>query len=48
MVPAAYGRWLAGHIPRARARLRPGEGHLSLQANRFGEVLDDLTDLAGQ
>jgi pimeloyl-ACP methyl ester carboxylesterase len=47
MVPAAHGKWLARHIPGARARMRRGEGHLTLQANKFGEVLDDLIDLAG-
>jgi pimeloyl-ACP methyl ester carboxylesterase len=47
MVPAAHGKWLARHIPGARARMRRGDGHLTLQANKFGEVLDDLIDLAG-
>jgi pimeloyl-ACP methyl ester carboxylesterase len=47
MVPAAHGKWLARHIPGARGRMRRGEGHLTLQANKFGEVLDDLIDLAG-
>ncbi len=47
MVPAAHGRWLARHIPAARARMRRGDGHLTLQANKFGQVLDDLIDIAG-
>ncbi len=47
MVPAAHGKWLARHIPGARSRMRRGDGHLTLQANKFGEVLDDLIDLAG-
>ena len=46
MVPAAHGKWLARHIPGARARMRRGEGHLTLLATKFGEVLDDLIDLA--
>jgi len=48
MVPSAHGVWLAANIPLARARLRPGEGHLTLVANRFGEILDDLLALAGK
>jgi pimeloyl-ACP methyl ester carboxylesterase len=45
MVPQTHGAWLAANIPLARARFRPGEGHLSL-INRIGEILDDLMTLA--
>jgi pimeloyl-ACP methyl ester carboxylesterase len=48
MVPSAHGDWLAANIPRARARLRPAEGHLTLVVNRFGEILDDLLALAAK
>ena len=48
MVPSAHGDWLAANIPLARARPRPGEGHLTLVADRFGEILDDLLSLAGK
>ncbi|MGH3155235.1 MAG: alpha/beta fold hydrolase [Streptosporangiaceae bacterium] len=47
MVPTAHGKWLAKHLPGARARLRRGEGHLTFMAAGLGEVLDDLIDLAG-
>jgi pimeloyl-ACP methyl ester carboxylesterase len=46
MVPASHGAWLAANIPLARARMRPGEGHLTLMINRVGEILDDLMTLA--
>jgi pimeloyl-ACP methyl ester carboxylesterase len=42
MVPFAHGQWLAAHLPSARARLLPGEGHLSIAVERFGEVVDEL------
>jgi pimeloyl-ACP methyl ester carboxylesterase len=48
MVPAAHGEWLAANIPLARARMRPGEGHLTLMTSSFGEILDDLLTLAGK
>jgi pimeloyl-ACP methyl ester carboxylesterase len=47
MVPSAHGKWLAKHLPGARARLRHGEGHLTFMAAGLGQVLDDLIDLAG-
>jgi pimeloyl-ACP methyl ester carboxylesterase len=45
MVPSTHGAWLAANIPLARARFRPGEGHLSLISS-VGEILDDLMSLA--
>jgi pimeloyl-ACP methyl ester carboxylesterase len=41
MVPFAHGQWLA-QLPRVRAHLTDGDGHLSIVRSRFGEVLDDL------
>jgi pimeloyl-ACP methyl ester carboxylesterase len=45
MVPLAHGRWLASHIPAARARIVPGHGHVSLVTAHRAAILDDL--LAG-
>jgi pimeloyl-ACP methyl ester carboxylesterase len=42
MVPFAHGQWLAAHLPTARARLLPGEGHLSIAVDKFGEVIGEL------
>ena len=42
MVPMAHGRWLAAHVPGARAELRPEHGHVSLAVDSLGEILDDL------
>jgi pimeloyl-ACP methyl ester carboxylesterase len=42
MVPYAHGRWLAAHLPSARARLLPKEGHLSIKVDRFSEVIGEL------
>ena len=38
MVPGAHGRWLAGHVGGAEAHLPEQEGHLTLFANRIGEI----------
>jgi pimeloyl-ACP methyl ester carboxylesterase len=42
MVPVAHGRWLAASLPTARARLLPGEGHLSIVVGKFGEIVGEL------
>ena len=36
-----HGRWLAGHVPGAKAHILPGHGHTSVTAP-FDEVLDEL------
>jgi pimeloyl-ACP methyl ester carboxylesterase len=43
MVPFAHGRWLASHVPGARAHLIEGVGHISLVA-RLPEILEDLAE----
>jgi len=48
MVPYAHGQWLAAQVPGARAHLLPDEGHLTLTVTSFGQILDDLLDLAGR
>jgi hypothetical protein len=46
MVPGSHGAWLAGQLPGARTHLLPAAGHLTLVAATFGEILDELLDLA--
>jgi pimeloyl-ACP methyl ester carboxylesterase len=43
-VPVSHGDWLAGHLPDARAELRPGDGHLSITLRSYGEILDALLE----
>lgn len=45
VVPLAHAEWLAAHVPGARLRLRPEEGHVSLLTRCFGEMLDELIAL---
>lgn len=45
MVPFAHGQWLAANVGGAQARLKEGEGHVSLLM-QMGAILDDLLSLA--
>lgn len=47
MVPSGHGEWLAHQLPRARAHLLRGEGHLTLTLHRIADVLAELVGLAG-
>jgi pimeloyl-ACP methyl ester carboxylesterase len=46
MVPFSHGAWLATQVPNAREHLLDDQGHLSIGVSSYGEVLDDLLDLA--
>lgn len=42
MVPIAHAEWLAVRVPHADVRLLPGEGHVSLMAERADAIVDAL------
>lgn len=46
MVPFAHGEWLNSHIATSRSRLLEDEGHISLLANRLGDILRDVRELS--
>ncbi len=47
MVPPAHGAWLAERLPGAEDRLVAGEGHISLFANAFADIVARLAHQAG-
>jgi hypothetical protein len=38
LIAPAHGRWLAEHIPGAEADLNDADGHLTVAAERIGDV----------
>jgi pimeloyl-ACP methyl ester carboxylesterase len=43
VIPVAHAEWLAENVPGADFELLPDEGHVSLFAYRFGDMLEKLT-----
>jgi pimeloyl-ACP methyl ester carboxylesterase len=41
MVPQSHMPWQAERVPGAVMHLEPGEGHISLQVNHYGRMLDE-------
>ena len=48
LVSVDHGRWLASHIPAARAHLLAAEGHASIAVNHLDEIMDELVELGRQ
>jgi pimeloyl-ACP methyl ester carboxylesterase len=48
MVPFAHGAWLAATIHGATSHLLPGQGHLTLMADKIAEIVADLASIARQ
>lgn len=44
IIPVAHAEWLAENVPGAELELLPADGHVSLFAHRFGDMLDDLRE----
>jgi pimeloyl-ACP methyl ester carboxylesterase len=45
IIPVAHPAWLADNVPGAKLEFLPAEGHASLFAHHFGDMLDGLTAL---
>ena len=43
MVPAAMGRFQAGHLPKCQATFYPSDGHISIIVNHAAEILTALS-----
>ncbi len=46
MVPGSHGKWLVKHIPSAKLKLEPGQGHFSLVTTYLPTILENLAAYA--